>query len=264
MKEFIGREHLLINDLICHRCFDNQGIIKFIKSNGRAKGCSFCKSSLRSHHFGEVIEYINTCLCNEYEDPANSMAYETREGGYQGATVYDTSELLEHVGLETKDSSLIEKIARCLPNQAWCEIDPYGMREHDELDYDWKNFSSMLKYKCRFMFLAHGSEKKGYFEEPRLLVEILNQLKKGFEETRLIKKLKSGTIIYRARRFDKKKPFPLKLGKICTPPQERAENSRMSPAGIPMFYGAGNCKTALKEIGSKGGWMRLLFLNLSY
>jgi hypothetical protein len=253
MKSYIGREHMLLPEIVCHKCFNNDELKDLIKSDGETKGCSFCNSKAKSHRLSDVIQFISNSLHSEYENPVENMSYETREGGYHGASTYDTYEILEMVDLDVNSQDLFDTIASNIPNDHWCETDPYQLRDHQESIYDWERFSRLVKYKCRYMFLKHETAPKDFFDDQELVSSILNKLIYIFENQNLIKTINTNTKIYRSRHYNTKNPFELRLREIAPPKDGKPSSSRMSPAGIPMFYGAKEEGTALKEIKATKG-----------
>ncbi|OIQ19964.1 MAG: hypothetical protein BM556_05605 [Bacteriovorax sp. MedPE-SWde] len=253
MKSYIGREHMLVAGSVCWECFENEGIQNYIKENYNGKDCDYCSRENKSYDLSEVIDFVYSCLRDRYENPANGMGYNSREGGYQGQT-YDSHEILDEVGLGCDCSSLFEDVANNLPEAHWCKIDPYQLWPHEEVNYDWQNFSNLLKHKCRFHFLHHGKKHDDYFSgEPKLLSSILEYIVDTFIECSIVKKIPVGHVFHRARYFDENHPFDMVVGEIAPPPESLASSSRMSPAGIPMFYAAENLETALREIKIEEG-----------
>jgi len=64
----------------------------------------------------------------------------------------------------------------------------------------------------------------------------------------LIVEIPKNKKIFRARCFAKKNGIRLLAKDLGTPPQENTISTRMSPQGIPLFYGALDKRTALNEI----------------
>lgn len=244
---------MLLDQKVCYKCFENLDLQHFIKSNSTSAGCDFCRSKSKSHELSEVLDHIIQCIHSEYTDPVNEMGWNGREGGYIGAETLDSYELLERIGLVTNSDELFDVILDNLPSEIWCENEPYQLRDHEELNYTWKNFSDTVKYKCRYTFLQNEVAQNDRTLQYDLVSNILSQLSNFFEENNLIINLKKGTKILRVRKFDNDDPFELTLSEICTPPVSRTISSRMSPAGIPMFYGAKALDTAVKETGVQSG-----------
>lgn len=244
---------MLMTERVCHKCFTDEGIKQYIKEHSQGVGCDYCNSNVKSHEIAEVIDYIHNCLLSEYEHPAECMGWNGKEGGYIGATTYDSYEILEEVGFETNSDELFESIASNLPTDHWCQRDPYQLRDREEATYTWANFTDLIKYKCRYMFLLHESMEKEKSLDRVLISSILDHILESFKCAELIRKLPKGTILYRARYYDQDKKFELKIEELAVPPTGITKSSRMSPAGIPMFYASDDISTSLREIKVQKG-----------
>jgi hypothetical protein len=75
---------------------------------------------------------------------------------------------------------------------------------------------------------------------------MLDAVGEAVEDVGLITKVPGGTKFYRARVGPASKPYR-SARKLGPPPPRKAKASRMSPAGIPMFYGALEEHTAIAE-----------------
>jgi hypothetical protein len=64
----------------------------------------------------------------------------------------------------------------------------------------------------------------------------------------LITKIPTGTTILRCRPRARKLERFHKARELGPPPLRAAKQNRMSPAGIPMFYGSDDLRTTLKEM----------------
>ena len=103
----------------------------------------------------------------------------------------------------------------------------------------------MIMHERRFFFQDYGSDPY----EPDLYSprEVLRTIFEYAEQMDLLRPLPQGAQLYRARYEGCKRKYqsPAELG---PPPEEAAiQSNRMSPAGIPMFYGADDEETALRE-----------------
>jgi HEPN/RES N-terminal domain 1 len=151
-------QHRHRDEFVCDKCIDDIGIASFIKQNAESKTCSFCnRRSPRpiAAPLADVIEYIESCVSGPYEDPANSMAFESAEGGYQGTT-YSTDELLsEVIELEFPNDhsgKLFEAICDGFETEIWCETDPYGMSPHQQLSFSWEEFCRTIRHNGGISF----------------------------------------------------------------------------------------------------------------
>ena len=151
-------QHRHSDEFLCAACFDDIGIASFIEQHVESKTCSFCGAISKRRiaaPIAEVLDYIESCINGPYEDPANSMGYDSSEGGYLGTT-YSIEELLtEVIGLELPrdtNNKLIDAICFGIDTEIWCESDPYGLSPQQQLSFSWESFCETIKYKRRFFF----------------------------------------------------------------------------------------------------------------
>ncbi len=246
---------------MCPDCIDDYAIQEFIRNNAVENECSYCAKSSDQEiaaPLDEVVDFMLDGISSEWDDPANCMGW---EGGWVGAEVIDSDELIrERVGLDSSNEDVLEDIVRGMPDQEWCQRDPYGLRGEEALIFGWDTFSEQVKYHSRYIFFRVDSdeddeEKRFLYSEEIPVSKMLDRI--SFEMSKLeykidlVKSLPVGTEIYRVivHNSDKNPDDAKSLGTV---PQDRAKYSnRMSPAGIPMFYGAFDPETALKETVDK-------------
>lgn len=236
---------------ICTDCFNEDGINQFILENNDAKECSFCERTypyVSTCQLSRVIEHIQNSLCYEWGDPNNEgLPYETREGGWQGK-VLDTWELFETTELDITNEAAREFIINSLFTYTWCERDPYSLKREETFKFGWRSFTNFVKHKARYLFLeAENTDYDPKQHDEMNPIKILEILGKIINENRLTTSLDIATKIYRARITD----IGIKLTtakELGSPPKESATMpNRMSPVGIPMFYGAFDITTAIFE-----------------
>lgn len=237
---------------VCSDCFEEYGIKEFIESNISASVCSYCGGSSRKTKACEldvVIEFILECVSYEWGHPADEgLPYETREGGWQVSSVYNTWELLNNLGIDVQDDLILEDISYSIHNEEWCERDPYSLRTDQTLMYGWNDFSEFVINTSRYVFLK--AKNNNYDEDQHdemNPVDILDALGSIVQKLNLVKELPENTEIKRVRIVDLDKELS-SAKELGTPPREFSTiANRMSPAGIPMFYGAFDINTAIKE-----------------
>jgi HEPN/RES N-terminal domain 1 len=170
-----------------------------------------------------------------------------QEGGYQGAH-WDSQELLEHIGVDlaNDDGRLFDILAECLGDEVWCQRDPHSLRRDERLIGSWEDFCRSIKHERRYFFLQQ--KKKRFDSEYLSPSDLLRFISRTVNQHELLRKLPTGSPIYRARH---QKPgevlrTPYDFG---PPPVERAKRpNRMSPAGIVMFDANDDHDTAVVEI----------------
>ncbi|MDQ2822703.1 MAG: HEPN-associated N-terminal domain-containing protein [Pseudomonadota bacterium] len=242
---------LSTNTHVCSTCMHQDGLKEFIDKNFGSNTCSYCRQTgknIRALNFNKLVEYILECIRTEWGDPANEgLAYETREGGWQGE-VLDTYEILQDL-IEIDNLEILRDIASSILNGEWCQLDPYGLPYDRELVYGWKNFCSFVINRSRYLFLISkdniyvGTEDSASISPS----EILDALARIVEEMKLIRKIPSSQKIIRIRIFDPGEEATTAKSLGSPPAQFAKIPNRMSPAGIPMFYGAFEEKTAVLE-----------------
>jgi HEPN/RES N-terminal domain 1/RES domain len=236
---------------VCARCFGDDDIQAFIRSDADSTACDFCGRRSRTRPIAapldEVFDFIFAAVEREYDRAINALGWDSENGGYQGHH-WDSQELLEEIGLElpNDDGRLIDILVECLGDEVWCERHPYSLREDERLIGSWEDFCSSIKHERRYFFLR--KTKKRLDSEYLAPSDLLRFISKTVNEHELVKKLPKGSLVYRARQQ--------KAGQVLRspydfgpPPVELAtRHNRMSPAGIVMFYGSNERETAVAEI----------------
>lgn len=238
---------------VCHDCFDEEFIKEHIKSNLCNNKCSYCEkvsAELIAASMNCVLQFIAERINQRWEDPAESVAYD--EGEYIGAKIIDAEDLIDNeldLGINNKTlrKELIESISS---KHNWCKKDPYGLWPHEEDLFEWQKFSKQVMHQSRYVFYKIKNRKNlnQAYEQPYEILERVGQI---VVDLNLIKTLDINTCFYRAREL-KRNEIIRSAKEIGTPPIQYAiYSNRMSPAGIPMFYGANEFQTAVAEIFHK-------------
>ncbi len=258
LKEFLTEHdfYSLSDTYVCSRCFEDYGLKEFISENAEYEECSYCgkwsKKKDIAIHINDLIIYLLECIHTEWGDPNDEgVGWESKEGGWTSAKVVDTYDLLfDELELEINHKELRDLLAQTLFDKEWCQKDPHGLLLDDDLFFSWQRFSRQIKHEARYVFFRlttykEYSPESDIIKEPYEIMEHLGYLVK---ELNLIKSLPKNTKFYRARASSKGVRFK-KVEELGPPDADEAKYSnRMSPAGIPMFYGSLEQKTALEEI----------------
>ena len=231
---------------LCIKHIDDNTIKRFIRKNYTSGYCDYCEKEVKVVSLEDLLEFMMLGISNFYEDAANFMSYNGREGGYLGET-FDPDELIqERIGLETDPFELTEDIVNSIEDIAWSEPDMYYDTERDELMYQWSFFKDLIKHKSRYLFQQNQSSNKS--QNAFTILKEVGQITKSLN---LIKKIEKGTIIYRCRQHHSSKVVSEKE-KLVAPPEEYAiYPNRFSPSGISMLYSAFDPATAILETISR-------------
>jgi hypothetical protein len=240
---------------VCAECFSDYAIKEFIKQNAFNEKCSYCSNESCkpiAAPLEEVIEFIREGLETEWDNPVNCVGWESAEGGWMGARVIDSYELVtvEIEELQGSNQDVLDDISYIL-DQEWCQRDPYGLPDDEALFLSWTGFSDKVKHHTRYIFLRQKEEEEfphGLDIIPvHKMLDRLSEELSNLEEENLLTMIKVGSKVFRTRIHDKGLQLS-KASEIGTVPLGSAKYSnRMSPAGIPMFYGSLDPETAFEE-----------------
>ncbi|MEA4879260.1 MAG: HEPN-associated N-terminal domain-containing protein [Dehalococcoides mccartyi] len=240
---------------VCGECVTDYAIKEFIAQNAFSEKCSYCSNKSDepiAAPLEEVIEFMREGLETEWDDPVNCVGWESAEGGWMGANVIDSYELIavEIEELNGSNQAVLDDIIYSL-DQEWCQRDPYGLPDDEALFLSWTGFSDQVKHHTRYIFLRQKEEEELPHDLDIIPVnKMLDRLSaeiSNLEEENLLTMIKVGSKIFRTRIHENGLQLS-KASEIGTVPLESAKYSnRMSPAGIPMFYGSFDSETALEE-----------------
>lgn len=232
--------------MVCASCFEDYAIQNFIRDSASGRKCSYCGRRAKKAiavPINDVLELIGEGLGYEYADPAEQNPWD--EGGYVFPTM-NSRELFDEIGQIARNEDVQEEIVEAFGGGAWNEKDLFGLWEGDALRYGWSGFVKAVKYQRRYVFLR--PKKKGRFDSEVLSPDkMLDRIGEVINEVDLVQTMKAGTRWLRARVHDPAKKYTSAADLGTAPLKTAVAANRMSPAGIPMFYGAADVATAIAE-----------------
>ncbi|MDO9182210.1 MAG: HEPN-associated N-terminal domain-containing protein [Bacteriovorax sp.] len=240
-KRRIDREtehgYTSIDSRICNHCVSDRHIKQFIKGIGEKSKCDYCeKNRAKTVEFNKFIEFFLEHVDSLYSDPLEVLV------NFEDGETFGISELLDDIDL-TEQESLRNDVEYSLSDREWCETPYYHYEESEALNAGWEKFAAVVK-RNRYTFHQLDDE---HFYEPIRPSAFLPALSHVISRIGLYKTLTKGTSLYRVR-IEKKNEKFTKASELASPPANKAiYPNRMSPSGIPMFYGAFDIGTAIKE-----------------
>ena len=246
------------DEYVCANCFEDGGLIRFIDENAVPHECSFCNSAgdeAMAAPIEDVSRHFLKSISREYDLAANQLGY---DGGYWGPHWDGFDLATEELELEFPQSnewSLLRALFGEYFDHDWCPERAYGLDDLERPRYSWEHFKTVVMHERRYFFM--DSEGDPY--EPDVLspAQILQTIFAYGEAMGLFKEFPIGSRLLRARweENDERYETPEQLG---PPPRNVAKQAnRMSPAGIPMFYGCDDEETALIEAAQGSGYYSL-------
>lgn len=225
---------------ICNIHFDDEHIVNFIKENKDIGFCSYCENKKEVVSFRELMDFIMEGISNFYEDAANYMSYDSREGGYLGK-IYTPDELIQElIGLRTDPFKVTEDIVDSIDNIAWSEPEMYFDTLSDQLEFSWSSFKNRIKHESRYLFTS-------YLDNDNEVFDVLEEVGTLIKKLDIIETINSGEKLFRCRQHDNVEDVKT-VDRIVAPPIDKALfSNRFSPSGISMLYTAFDQATAIKE-----------------
>ena len=195
-----------------------------------------------------VRAHFIECLGQEYDLAVGQLPWIGSEGGWIGPN-WDVYELLHVIELDfpqENEDLLLPVLFGEFFEQDWCEANGLGLNDQDWARLSWEYFSDVVMHQRRYFFTRVDRPEHEF--EAYSPSEVLQTVFDYAQHADLFRELPVGFRLVRARWEETNSPYvsPEDLG---PPPAKQAKQpNRMSPAGIPMFYGCQDEATALKEI----------------
>lgn len=258
VKSQLDRGYHLGDGRVCISCFEDYAISNFVIATTDGVGCDYCADSGNhqrpSVDFDDVMPFIFDGICREYTTPEQSLPLDNEsESGYFGTVIEKDDLVRYYVELASPSDDLLQKIIDSIEQEAWCEPDQLYESAHEELIFDWQEFRRLICKEARFVFFRYGTREGNGLQE-RPVSDILEHIATISERLGLFQTLTSGSEFVRARKWTSKNPYPLTVTELGPPSAKISAGfpNRMSPPGIPMFYGSDEAKTAIAEITVSG------------
>lgn len=236
---------------ICAACLDDGFLAEMVAAAATDDDeCSFCESCPAAE-FDVLMEAFMVGVHNMFEQADDAgMPW---EGGYVFET-YDQGDVVDSVGvIATGDHELeiMEEIHSCMEEKTYASRWWIAVEPHEAFTDTWRDFREQIMHRTRFVFWArpdNSSDLAGAGEVP--VANILASIGNLLLEFGLVTTFPAGTALYRARghnlKTDSDDWAAADLG--TNTPENSIYSTRMAPAGIPLFYGAGDSATALAEV----------------
>lgn len=238
---------------ICTGCIGDEALSRAVAVEAEVdRECSFCHTSSAAP-FDVFMDAFMTGIRHEYDNAANEVPWDSAEGGFHSTETWDSWDLAQSFDYVFQGDGVLEAVQESMHDITWADRD-FQVRQRDiVLNEAWEKFCAAVRHRTRFVFwLTEDSEQaledENYGEvAPARIVHHVGTLLEDFD---LIRDLPQDTVLYRARTHAYEGEFPHVAKQLGTAPASIAvQGNRMSPAGIPMFYGCENAEAALAEVG---------------
>lgn len=234
---------------VCAKCFDDEAIQQFIEDSAEGKECSYCEESSEdaiAASMNAVLDIIGDAVAHEFTEPANELPRDDGDWVFGECIMY-IDEVLDELGWPTQNEDVAEDIRQAFSGKSYVKKHFFSLTDHEQLRYGWNDFVAAVKHRTRYLFTlpVKDETERGSDEIPphKMLDEIGNVV----GNVGMIQEMTAGTKWFRVRIHDPEEAFST-ASELGTVPRDKAYcSNRMSPAGIPMFYGAADESTAIAE-----------------
>jgi len=185
------------------------------------------------------------------------IPYDSEEGGYSKSDgVFQTSELIDDILYLSINPDLCMAVACEIGDTFWCQKGYVGLLPKAAMRLSWERFSYIVRHKVRYFLgdyadrvadeMASYSEKFG-FGDVKTPSEFNFLLEDQLTQYLKLTVLEPGTQVFRVR-FHKPGEHLRSAIELGPPSTEKARKSnRMSPSGVPMFYGSFDPETEIAK-----------------
>lgn len=230
---------------VCLDCIRNPDLSALHAEHSHSGSCAFCGQDDAIVAPAAVIQdRIMECLLMSYEQLDDAgVPYDGREGGYQ-ISHESGFEIVSNELSGVVSDEFLEEVADKAMDSEWVEKDWALLHPYQRLTGGWEDFCRTIRHRLRYSFAFEPETDEGHPDSTspvKTLIGISN-LVDAYE---LIRTVKAGTEVIRLRVSTQEKYSS--IGLVGSPPHQHAKANRMSAAGIPMFYGAFDLDTAIKE-----------------
>jgi hypothetical protein len=246
-----------IDGYVCPECVDDDAIKEYIRAGATETVCDFCgrrSETAIAMAANDVTELLSRSIKAEYNLIQDELQWDSEDGAYVGE-YHCTADLIAwELGGPVGDGPFAEAVAHAAKDQYWCERGYYWDQPHQQLASDWELFVETVKHARRYTFLLEADHPDDWMTAGHDVLRgpsMLAEIKRLIGEVGLVRRLPARTPFYRCR-TSKTGDTWTTANDLGSPPEDKAGSNRMSPAGVPMFYGAVDEETAIVETAEDG------------
>jgi hypothetical protein len=238
-----------VDKLVCAKCVDDDDLKKLIpeSTEDAEDECSYC-GARPAAPVDALMEAIDRGIRSEWSDTKNEGLSKEALEVFEATDTYDLIHELEI----SQDEALVQDLIDSYGGQGtdqWVRKDFWRVDRATMWLDGWQAFSNVVKNESRFVFLIDPKAQQDYGDDYIPPGKFLERLGGLVARLGLIRPLPAGTAFHRARVHDSTVTVNLPEGLAAPMPEQARFANRMSPVGIPMFYGALDCATCLAELG---------------
>lgn len=232
---------------ICSSCIGDTYMKNWIEENAQETcECSYCGKNAKCVSMDSFMDKIMEAVEKRYGQADEVGAGWDSEDKEYTVPVYDKYNFVWMINDYLQGSDEVQyELENLIDDIIWCERDPYGIPNDKHELYSWHYFSNVVKSSSRYFFEMAGYDR---FNELLSPMNTLDSIASTVKKLGLIKEMPVGEKFYRAHSLIKNEKIDYTSERLGAPPSKKAKANRMSAAGISVFYGTDDIKTAMKEV----------------
>ncbi|WP_459185594.1 HEPN-associated N-terminal domain-containing protein [Streptomyces sp.] len=171
--------------------------------------------------------------------------------GLAAVRSWDGPDLVDEYAHVLRGEELQETVRNAaVADEIWVERDFVAVRHDDALREGWERFCTQVMYRTRYVFwLTRNVPDEDFLGAGEIpAAAILDTLGELIPDVGLIRELPAGHRLWRARTHAAAGLCSRARDLGTALPEQAVQPNRMSPAGIPLFYGASSPHTAVQEV----------------
>lgn len=233
---------------VCLTCTLDERLREQVAQHLTEPACTFCgreadDGTLIAASFEVLVRLVMDAIRFFYERSEDTLFWAD-----DFTPRYSSDEVVEDVCAGAVADEVLEAIKEVIYEDEWNE-DPAILPRNVALGHAWEKFRNKVKHETRFVFLSIP-EKHSEHPDSFTTAETLQELIEIIRSREILKEVPAGRMFYRGRMADEPESAGYDASSLGSPRPAKAAANRMSPAGIPMFYGCGDIATVVAEIGS--------------
>jgi hypothetical protein len=151
---------------VCSGCVNDYALQAAIGAAEEATAtCDFCGSTPAAE-LDVLLEAFVKGIETEYEDAAEGVYYDGREGGYQWHRKWETWDLVEEFSDVLIGEGLLDAVREAMHDRVWVEVHFIEPRQDEALIASWERFCEAVQYETRYVFWLRGDEADEHHAEP--------------------------------------------------------------------------------------------------
>lgn len=231
---------------VCASCIEEPTLRKVVEDNLTEYECDHCKREGEipiACDLDVVITYMRGVIEELYSCDQDEYLYDT----------FDEYELFECIQLSVAKDELRDGLASAFKSNIWHLREEYSLSWGALQMGGWDHFCRTVKHRRRYTFAADKTPSDSDISEAGLWTvpaDMLSTISEVIQDN--VKAIAQGTRFWRVQVLDDEKELIIPH-RFTPPPEQKARlSNRMSPAGVPMFYGASDLETARAEVVEPG------------